>query len=863
MMRRVRLALTHIALFIALLVSGRDARGQSIADLEAKAAQIERAKGANDRETMLAKIAVAEQLTTEGDFDRAGTIVAAEIARAAKLNDGVTRNAATLVQGYIQLARRDNAGAIRTLDPVFQEAERAKDYDTALRAALLLAEATSTSGSLEDVAKYVAAAIAIAEKGFGPSSRESATALLQYAKIMGHLASESEREVLTHARNAAARAVAIEERFAADMTSSLVLLGGLERKLREFPAAKKSLERALRICRASYAPSHPCNGNATFELERVALAEGNAKDGVTWAREDEAATELHFARGSDFGSESQRSAQVENLTSRTYATLTVADRWPNEPGAKDVALLTLLHRKGRVLDGIVSARRASPELAAARAALSRMMLSSDVAGVKAAEAKVDSLEQSAYRGAVNNREPVTIAGVARALPRGAALVEVGRFATFQAQLGSGQNWGEERYAAYVLKDDGAITPVPLGPASLIDDAAKNLRRGLANADQDVHAAARSLDALVFAPIARALGDATTRVFLSLDGSLHTIPFEALTDERDHFRVEHYELSYVTSGRDLLVKASAQPSSGVTVFANPDFDARAGATGVGLLGRARFDPLPATATEGEAVASLLRATTLAKGSEATESALKAIRSPSVLHIASHGFFLSDQNVVTLRGSRGLVLTDAPPVLAKRASTNPLLRTGVALAGANVGGRQTTEDDGVITGLEVTDLDLAGTRLVVLSACETGVGEVRNGEGVFGLRRALALAGSRSQVLSLWKVDDDASLALMRAFYGELKNGQTVASALREAKLKVLHTPQTKHPFYWAAFTASGVPMTLSGENTTTGSRAQRSLTAQGCRCEMVGDPRSTVAKLNALLGAMMVLVLRVLRRRLAR
>ena len=110
--------------------------------------------------------------------------------------------------------------------------------------------------------------------------------------------------------------------------------------------------------------------------------------------------------------------------------------------------------------------------------------------------------------------------------------------------------------------------------------------------------------------------------------------------------------------------------------------------------------------------------------------------------------------------------------------------------------------MLTALEASGLDLGGTRLVVLSACETGVGAVRNGEGVYGLRRALVMAGAESQVMSLWKVDDEATRELMVAYYKRLLAGEGRSEALRQVQLEMLASKERSHPFYWAAFIPSG-------------------------------------------------------------
>jgi CHAT domain-containing protein len=134
-------------------------------------------------------------------------------------------------------------------------------------------------------------------------------------------------------------------------------------------------------------------------------------------------------------------------------------------------------------------------------------------------------------------------------------------------------------------------------------------------------------------------------------------------------------------------------------------------------------------------------------------------------------------------------------------NPLLRSGIAMSGANV--RQSgANDDGILTALEVAQLDLQGTELVVLSACDTGMGEVHNGEGVYGLRRALVIAGAQTQVTSLWKVSDEATRILMLNYYERLLKGEGRSAALRNAQLAMLASSDFSDPYYWASFISIG-------------------------------------------------------------
>jgi CHAT domain-containing protein len=173
-----------------------------------------------------------------------------------------------------------------------------------------------------------------------------------------------------------------------------------------------------------------------------------------------------------------------------------------------------------------------------------------------------------------------------------------------------------------------------------------------------------------------------------------------------------------------------------------------------------------------------------GIEASEAALKRLEAPRILHIATHGFFLQDGAIA-----------------------NPLLRSGLALSGANV--NAAGNDNGVLTALEASSLNLWGTRLVTLSACDTGVGEVRNGEGVYGLRRAFFLAGAETVVMSLWPVSDLVTRQMMTAYYTGLKAGLGRGEALRQAQLAMLAKPNRRHPFYWASFIQAGEWANLDG------------------------------------------------------
>jgi CHAT domain-containing protein len=218
----------------------------------------------------------------------------------------------------------------------------------------------------------------------------------------------------------------------------------------------------------------------------------------------------------------------------------------------------------------------------------------------------------------------------------------------------------------------------------------------------------------------------------------------------------------------------------------------------------LEPLPGTQAELDAIHDLIKRQNwqveVYTQERALEEAVKRVQSPRVVHLATHGFFLPDQEPPQ-RGLPG----DAPP-----AREEPMVRSGLYFAGANrtlagpvsPGGLE----DGVLTAYEAMGLNLQGTELVVLSACQTGLGRVKNGEGVFGLRRALQVAGAEAVLMSLWSVPDQETQELMTLFYKKWLSGKSKHEALRESQLELRAKVKQRYgqdlPFYWGAFILVG-------------------------------------------------------------
>jgi len=302
-----------------------------------------------------------------------------------------------------------------------------------------------------------------------------------------------------------------------------------------------------------------------------------------------------------------------------------------------------------------------------------------------------------------------------------------------------------------------------------------------------------------------------RIFLAPDGDLTRLPFEVLPLDDQGSVIDVYQISYLSVGRDVLRFGAAprRPSAPSLVIAAPNFDL-GGHSLESFNAGVPFRQLTGTYDEGVQVASQLKVPPIL-GDGALEQVIKAHLSPHILHIASHGFFLPDPKRGPSRNLPGISMLDtqAGAMLSRLSMVeNPLLRAGLALARANAwlqGHDQTLDaaaEDGILNGIDVSGLDLLDTELVVLSACDTGLGSVQVGEGVFGLRRAFILAGAKTLVMSLWKVPDRQTQELMELFYHHLLEGKPRADALRAAQLAM--KGRYPDPLYWGAFICQGEP-----------------------------------------------------------
>lgn len=299
-----------------------------------------------------------------------------------------------------------------------------------------------------------------------------------------------------------------------------------------------------------------------------------------------------------------------------------------------------------------------------------------------------------------------------------------------------------------------------------------------------------------------------------DDTLHHLPFEALKDKKGHYLVETFEVSYLNTAREFEDLPFEFPPKSAVVFAGVDYGHEGKAVpgkpkqfestrgGAVRNGGRDWQPLKATLREAEDVSKALSVKPVL-GKDATESRFKKL-APGAdwIHIATHGYVA--EQLGSLAGledlGKGYLEVERALQGYRTIAMDPLKNAGLIFAGANKGGDGV--DDGDLTAYEVASLDLSRAQLVILSACRTGLGELKGAEGVFGLKRAFIVAGAQRLLLSLWDVDDQATAMLMKQFYHALAEGQKPVSALRSAKLKMLQTPEFASPASWAGFVLIG-------------------------------------------------------------
>ncbi len=727
-----------------------------------------------------------------------------------------------------------------------------------------LASLLDSLRAYDEARPFFERAIEIFEKKLGPDHPELGLGISQLARTL------TMQGDFDSARRLHERAIVIlEGSLGAEhlkVGDAALRLSSLLRLRGHFDEAATSAGRALTIRQKTLGPGHPETAHCLTFLAILDVERGERGRALERSKLALRVRERRMDRLLPTLTESERYQHVRGFVSDLEVLLTVARGQKNRPEIDVDTYETVLRWKGRISrimfrssSGLVSEEEKAMigRLRAVQRRLSDSVYKTDVKDLEAHANMIESLrslrnnlELELVRGQAEtgNRPSVfarsieaepTLDSVASNLSGGVAVDFLVHRLYSGANQETGSFWTPPQLTAWVVRPGKSVQRVELGEASTIENATRTFlrelveSRGLSGVDEknqagrpSISKAARRLRELLWDPLAELIGD-SERVFISPDSFLGTLPLEVMQREDGSYLLEHHAFVY---GRDLaslsrLVDTEWVPRDGVLVCGGIDYNNRidlpAGKAQVGDTRgsfRSRWSRLRASASEADSIVEL-HELTREKGSlclfleksAATEERLKEeMPNHGIIHLATHGYFQPE----------GLpsMWEDAPRIdedsdyagmrNAERRITGllPGLLSGLVFAGANFP-PEAGRDNGLLTAEEVTFIDLSRCELVVLSACETGLGRPESGQGMIGLRRSFRMAGARTVISSLWSVKDEATSELMTMFYENLwlkKMGKL--SALRTAQLEMLKRNRAEYgeglPSTWGAFVLDG-------------------------------------------------------------
>jgi len=709
-----------------------------------------------------------------------------------------------------------------------------------------LARLVGAQGNFMEAEQLLRRALDIAEQNRGPVHADVARCLENLSVVLFEEGRSSEAEPLCR------RALDIWEQLVGpthlEVSLCLVVLMGILIEQERLVEAEAVSDRVIEVTEQVLGKKHPYRAKGLSWAAYLHQRLGHMDQAQSIAQEAWQIALDNFRENHCVLAERAMFDLAQNLSSFSSRSLTIllAD---GAALSADATARVVFSTKGRVTDAIIARQQTWHEddsltahlaesLRDARFSLSRLYI--DGPGKDSMQVyrhKLDSATREkeqletelASRSARFAREgelwDVDAHKVSTSMPTGSLLVE---FMCYHRRQGLKVNDDEPQYLAIVLKAGESPRVFPLGPAAGIDTAIRYYRqqfRDPQNLDSTAYAAAsENLYSLVWRPFAALLKGATT-VFIAPDGNLNLVSFAGLVDDDHKYLIENYPIHYLSTGRDLLrLQDNPLSGNGLLAMGDPDFDLLFEKSSVATLGQAlltslnlrsscealnklNVSPLPGTQKEVEAVMSQWRNSggTAASyfGSDATEENFKR-NAPGqrVLHLATHGFYISDECQKKLNTRSSLGIQEGGYV-----GENPLLLSGLLLAGANrhgEGANEAQREDGIVTAEEVAGMNLRGTDLVVLSACETGLGTVKSGEGVYGLRRAFQMAGARTVISALWPIDDKATAEFMgQLFTAQDETLPQTMQRIALSRISFLRSQgKSDHPFYWAAFVATG-------------------------------------------------------------
>jgi CHAT domain-containing protein len=618
-------------------------------------------------------------------------------------------------------------------------------------------------------------------------------------------------------------------------------LASLHRALGDYKVGLPLYQKALAIRKEALGEHHLYYHSTLNHLAALHHARGDHKAALPLSEKATALTLAHLRGCAGVQSDRQQLAAVERFRTRLDVRLSLAD---TEGYAHVLAWkgAVLMRQRQRRLFSALSANPKTREAAEDLQAVTRQIAALS-ASERPARERLDALTEAQERlqarlsGLSSEAEafkasPPTPQALAKALPEGAVLVD---YLLYWHHGKAGEPETQRRLVAFVSRRGKPTARIELGPAEKAEEAVRKWR-ALLTAGKPGKPADAEVKKLLWSPLEKHLTGAKV-ILVSPDGVLAGMPFAALPGKKDGtYLIEDVALGIVPVPQLLPEmlrprddKARLKPS--LLVVSDINYDkagvapapAVVGERGAPLGVSRKWGGLPGTRTEANDVkdcfSSLFKGgtiTDLREGNASKARVRGALQKVRYAHLATHGFFASEKIKNAAEGTGPTVPFGREGVTG----WHPLLLSGVVLAGANREPKE-GEEDGILTALEVSEMQLPKLELVILSACETGLGKTAAGEGLLGLQRAFQVAGARTVVASLWEVDDRATQALMSEFYRAAWDTKTIisrAEALRRAQLSILKEGKRRGlakkgkklpkgetrlpPLYWAAFVLSG-------------------------------------------------------------
>jgi len=590
---------------------------------------------------------------------------------------------------------------------------------------------------------------------------------------------------------------------------------------------------ALGILRKAYGENHPEYSSTLCNLALFYQFRGKYDKAATAYRQARDSFMAQIRQQFSFLSEDEKEKYLKRVLYffRTYQSF-ILKQQANDPSIAGEAYDIELQAKGLLLNSDkqirnfilnsndTSAVRKYSSWLSLKASLSReysLPLSQQRSDLKQVEASANDLEKQITRiysqkSGLKELQNARWQDVQKSLKEREAAIEFSSFPYF-----NGEKWSDSTvYAALILKKgdpyprmvilfegkqlDSLLSRKNRGEDNFINSLYNWPRRGAASGMED----GGRLYNLLWKPLEKHLQGIKT-IHFSASGRLHQLSFSAIPCDETHLLSDRFRLDQLSSTAQLTVRKKSSPVKEIALYGGIDYDAGPSQSRENLRS-GPFMYLDGTMEEVEKIRKIAdqkRITSVViSGNEATEESIKNLygkSSPDVIHIASHGFFFPD--VSKSYNKTGLKASGRSVIPGFRSSDNPLMRSGLAFAGANHfwSGEKVPSgmDDGILTAYEVSNMYLPGTQLVVLSACETGLGEIRGSEGVFGLQRSFRIAGAKNILMSLWQIPDYQTSELMGQFYKEWFSGKQVGEAFMLAQ-NYMKKKYPRQPFMWAAF-----------------------------------------------------------------